>query len=308
MVETVNSLAELVNRQTLQSLVEEVSQLSLSSMSIVDADGNVLAKSCRIKTQCAWSGQPFAVTPGRLGQTPCTAPDCPFTRDEVRVPIDFQGNTLGYVLGSSDSRDDKDRVKIAAELVGESIASRAYGEFELNSLSTEILDRYEEINLLYNIGETLGTVFDADTIYEIVLRQGTAVIGARKAVIMILDKAGEELRVVASQGLAEEEVSGATLTLGDGISGKVAKEGKPLLIESAEQLSNHLNQGEDIGQLEPFASFPMMSAPLKVKDDVLGVINMAEKGSQGVFTAGDLKLLSAIASQAATSIYNSQLV
>ncbi|HDH09788.1 MAG TPA: protein serine phosphatase, partial [Chloroflexi bacterium] len=42
-------------------------------------------------------------------------------------------------------------------------------------------------------------------------------------------------------------------------------------------------------------------------EKVLGVINLADKAS-GIFTSGDLKLLTAIASQAAISIYKSQLV
>ena len=306
MAEAVINLAELVDKKKLRELVEGVSHLSACPLLVLDAQGERLAKAGQLPKECLWYREGSKKESGPPAPQ-CKARKCSFVKGQVCVAIKVQETVVGYVL--SCSSDDRVRAtrEIATTLVSDSVASKAYSEFELNSCSTEILERYEEINLLYDIGETLGAVFDANSIYEIVLKKVTEVIGALKAWIMILDKHGESLHTVATEGLPRD-IPRLAVGVGEGISGKVAKEEKPLLIEEANQLPVDLLQGKDVSEIEPFISFPMMSVPLKVKRRVLGVINMAEKRSQEMFTAGDLKLLSAIASQAAIAIYNSQLV
>ena len=240
--------------------------------------------------------------------TQCRVHDCSWAKYRVSVPIDIHDNVAGYVVGCSDNEGTPDRMAIDTRLVSNIIASKAYSEFELNSLSVEILDKYEEINLLYDIGETLGAVFDADTIYQIVLEKVTEVIGAQQAWIMILSKDEESLHLAAAKGLSPAEMATLSVKVGEGISGKVAKEGSPLLIEDAGQLPLDWLQREDISDGGPVISFPLLCVPLKVKDQVLGVINLVQKRSHEMFTAGDVKLLSAIASQAAISIHNCQLI
>lgn len=308
MTETVTNLVELIDKEKLRELAEEVFRLSASPMLVLGARGEVIAKAGQLPVECLWCKQGSKIESESSVVAKCAAKNCPSVKGQVCISIIVQGNVVGYVLSCSDDDCTRATREIAATLVSDSVASKAYSEFELNSLSTEILDRYEEINLLYDIGETLRAVFDANTIYEIVLEKGTEVIGAQKAWIMILGKEGESLHVAAARGLSQEEMTKFTVKVGEGISGKVAEEGKPLLIEAAEQLPVNLLQGKDLSETEPFVSFPMMSVPLKVKERVLGVMNMAKKRSQEMFTAGDLKLLSAIASQTAISIYNSQLV
>lgn len=139
----------------------------------------------------------------------CTLMNCPLAKGQVLVPIKVQGNVTGYVLSCSNNDQARAVREIAATLVSDSIASQAYSEFELNSLSTKILERYEEINLLYDMGQTLGGIFDADTIYQTVLEKMTEVIGTQKAWIMIVNKEGESLHLTAARGLPREEMAGA---------------------------------------------------------------------------------------------------
>jgi sigma-B regulation protein RsbU (phosphoserine phosphatase) len=57
-----------------------------------------------------------------------------------------------------------------------------------------------------------------------------------------------------------------------------------------------------------FLSIPMIFKPMNMEQKVMGVINMTDKDSVDMFMAGDLRLLTAIASQAAMSLYNIQLI
>ena len=307
MAETTIRSADLISNVKLKTLVEKVSRLSSPPVSIVvlGDSGKVIAKACRFPGICQWTRERFEAGPGGLVASSCPSRDCPFAKGQVRVPIEVQGEVVGQILGSSDNRSN---TEIATKLVGDIVAASAYGEFELNSLSMELLDRYEEVNLLYDVGESLGSVFDADTIYEIVLGKGTTVIGAQKALIMMLEEEGGGLHLVASRGLSEEEATRLAVWVEEGIGRDVAKEAKPLLVEEGEPLLADLPQGKDVNQTRPRFSSSIMCAPLKTTDTVLGIICMMEKASHEMFTAGDLKLLSAIASQAAISIHNSKLI
>ncbi len=304
----VTNLVELINKEKLGELVAKVWRLSASPMLVLDARGEVLAKAGQLPEECRWGKKVPGMESDSSPAAQCTLRNCPLAKGQVLVPIKVQGNVTGYVLSCADNDRARAAKEIAATLVSDSIVSQAYSEFEINSLSAEILERYEEINLLYDIGQTLGVIFDAHTIYETVLEKMTEVIGAQKAWIMILDKEGESLHLTAARGLPQEEMARAAVRVGEGISGKVAKEEKPLLIEEVGQLPVDLLPGKDLSEIEPFVSFPMICVPLEVKGRALGVINMAGKRSPEKFTAGDLKLLSTIASQAAISIYNTQLV
>ena len=133
----------------------------------------------------------------------CTLMNCPLAKGQVLVPIKVQGNVTGYVLSCSNNDQARAVREIAATLVSDSIASQAYSEFELNSLSTKILERYEEINLLYDMGQTLGGIFDADTIYQTVLEKMTEVIGTQKAWITIVNKEDESLHLTVARGLPQ---------------------------------------------------------------------------------------------------------
>ncbi len=309
MFDTPIELADLISKEELRALIGEVLPPSSSYYILVsNSAGEPLAEAGQMPVECLWRKKGAGIESDQSAVARCMANDCSLAKYRVRVPIDVQDNVVGYVLGCSDNESAQDRIAIDTSLISNIIASKAYSELELNSLSVEILDKYEEINLLYDIGETLGAVFDANTIYEIVLEKVTEVIGAQKAWIMILSKNEENLHLTAAKGLSQEEVAKLSVKAGEGISDKVAKEGKPVLIEDAEHLPLDWLQREGISDRESIISFPLLCVPLKVKDRVLGVINLAGKRSHEVFTAADSKLLSAIASQAAISIHNSQLI
>jgi sigma-B regulation protein RsbU (phosphoserine phosphatase) len=52
----------------------------------------------------------------------------------------------------------------------------------------------------------------------------------------------------------------------------------------------------------------MIFTPKQMEKKVMGVMNMTDKRSSDMFTSGDLRLLTAVASQAAISLYNIQLI
>jgi len=179
---------------------------------------------------------------------------------------------------------------------------------DLDSLSSEIARNYEEINLLYAVSKMLGGVMRVDKACEIILHQAMETIGVEKASIMLLDNDTNELYISTAKGIPTEIISRTRVKIGEGICGWVAEQGEALLVNDVIQRDALKDKiAPSRYRTESFLSFPLLVSPMKVKTDVLGVINMTDKISGENFTAGDGQLLEAIATQAAAAIMNGKL-
>ena len=120
--------------------------------------------------------------------------------------------------------------------------------------------------------------------------------------ILLLEEQSQTLCYRVHQGLGKEYVEGVRLRLGEGIIGRVAKSGKAILLE-------------DIST-DPRVAYPTLvnaeglrafiAVPLRTKDKVLGVINIASRETRH-FTANDTHVLQAIGDQLGVAIEQSRL-
>ncbi len=289
-------LTELLSKDELEEMASGLSLLASSPLFILDGRGGIIAQAGRAEFGCRLEGGLSA----EEGAARCAEETCPRFEGQISAPIEVYRERLGFVVGCGG------RAAQAVPLLASLISRLAKDEFELDSLSAEILDKYEEINLLYEISGALGAIFDTELICRLVLEKAMRVIEVRKASVMLLDEEEGVLRIAAGVGIPQG--ASVTVRLGEGISGRVAQTGKPLLLDDVEDLPPDW-RGEGRGyRARAFVSVPLVCSTQQVEGKVLGVINMADKKSGQPFTSEDLKLLTAIASQAAIAIYNSQLV
>ena len=119
--------------------------------------------------------------------------------------------------------------------------------------------------------------------------------------LMLLE--GKVLRLVEARGLPEEVIGKATVPLGKGISGHVAKTGEPLLINDISK-SEKFRPSTFKGQ---YSTQSALCVPLVRGDRVLGVLNANNKISGESFTESDRDLLYTMATQVAMSMDNARL-
>ncbi|MHA2265659.1 MAG: PP2C family protein-serine/threonine phosphatase, partial [Candidatus Thorarchaeota archaeon] len=157
---------------------------------------------------------------------------------------------------------------------------------ENRALAHETLERYREINLLYHIGETIGSQLDPQEIPQLVLEEANRVIDFDMGVVKLTALGGtDELENVASLGLTDDiaKLSG----VGQLLVKKVYQSGRPDIINSTPEAD--LNIG-------------LLCAPLRTPDAVLGVVLLGRLSERDMFVAGDEKLLMALTGQAALAI------
>lgn len=114
--------------------------------------------------------------------------------------------------------------------------------------------------------------------------------------IMVLDENKNELTIKFSRGLDNEIAKNTKVKIGDGISGVVARDRKPLLINDSVQDS------EIKDRLKRPNIKSSIVYPLEVKDRLLGVMNINDTGLAQRFNLETLDLINSLSTLAAVAL------
>jgi len=172
----------------------------------------------------------------------------------------------------------------------------------LQSKNTELEARFAEINALYEASRALGSTIKLDVLLDMIIRLCTEVLHARIGSIMLLNDDRTFLTIAAAIGLEEEVIRTTRLPIGSSIAGYVAQNGDPLFVTDVGRDPRFKRENRP----ERYGHASLLSAPLKVKNEVIGVINIAHRESGEPFGEHDLKLLVTFAGQAAAAIANAE--
>lgn len=134
-----------------------------------------------------------------------------------------------------------------------------------------------------------------------ILSTAASFLGASAGSLMIFDESGHTLRIVASLGLNEHILKSLNIKIGEGIAGKVAATGVPIVVNDIETDSRVATTNRARYRTKSF-----ISAPFRGGEKVLGVLNLSDKEGHEIFTENDLQLLSLLLGQAAMVLERAQ--
>ncbi len=160
----------------------------------------------------------------------------------------------------------------------------------------------EQTSLLGSLREIVDAVrltVDRRELLSVILKLATESTRAERGSIMLISHEENMLRVEIAKGMDEEVVRKIRVPLGEGISGKVAKDGKAIL------LSGQAREEEFSRPMERRDVKSAMCVPLVVNGEVIGVVNVSSNESTHVFTNEDLAFLTSLAGLAAEVIQRS---
>ena len=171
---------------------------------------------------------------------------------------------------------------------------------EVDFFTRELTERWEEIDLLYSISEILGSKLDLEEATDEILREVCEVLGARRGSLWVHHPQQDLLRLTAAFGPGSSDPMDAPFP--DPITARVFQEGRPLL-------GGRGDGGEsNSGGASTDISVPISYSPRSGDVRIVGVIDLFGGVDGDVFTAGDQKLLSAIASQVGAALENNRLI
>ncbi len=159
-----------------------------------------------------------------------------------------------------------------------------------------------ELSKLNEFSIALSSILNKDEILNIVIHSCIEQMDADSGSLMLLDDTGTELVVKVAYGNYYHDIFNGRMKIGEGISGWVAQNGETLLVTNIDKDPRFKDVPRHRHESKSF-----MSVPLKIKDRVIGVVNINHKKTKDYFNKTDMDLLLTIISQAAIAIENASL-
>ena len=165
----------------------------------------------------------------------------------------------------------------------------------------------EELAVLYNLVRAISGTLRIDQLMEKILDAALKVTSAKRGSLMLLDEKKKELRIATARGMNKEVIKKTRTKLGEGISGKVARDGKPAMVADIEEDAQFGRKKGEKYETKSFLSLPCICTPLGERGNIKGVINVSDKADGRPFKERDLKIVSLLAGQAGIAIENAEL-
>ena len=157
-----------------------------------------------------------------------------------------------------------------------------------------------ELSALYEISKLLGSSLNLKSNFRGVMRILSEYLDMKRGTVAL--RSDSEVSIIAAHGMSEEEIKRGRYKLGEGIIGRVAKLGSPIVIPNIGDEPLFLNK-TGVRKMVKKENIAFLCVPIKFKNEVLGVLSVDRLfGSKGITFEEDLRLLKIIASLIAQSV------
>lgn len=160
--------------------------------------------------------------------------------------------------------------------------------------------------IMFKISKALHQYQKLGDLIALINKETQKLISVEGAFILLADKSKDQLYFFSAQyrdPASEEKFKKIKFPADQGVSGRVYKTGKPLLIPDTAKCSFFLRRVDDETDL---VTRNILSVPIKLKDQTIGVVSVVNK-ILGEFDNTDIELLSTVASTIALPIENTRI-
>lgn len=158
----------------------------------------------------------------------------------------------------------------------------------------------EQLRRIQSVTDASLAHLEIDELLDTLLERTRELLEADTAAVLLIDRSTHEMVATAAKGIEEEVRGGVRIPIGQGFAGRVAAEGKPVILENVD----HTNVRNPI--LLEIGIRSLLGVPLVADGDTIGVVHVGTLGSRS-FTEQDAELLQLVADRAALAINASVL-
>ncbi len=220
-------------------------------------------------------------------------------KSELAVPILEQGKVLGVISVDSWQRnafgsEDQKVLEAVAGLAAQAIRNaRVFQEREERIRQLDLLNR---INQIFTQSLNLRPAFDR--VVEVLKKE----LEMERATLVLLDTETGELEIKIADGLTEEQIRRGKYRVGEGITGEVVRTGKSIGVPDISKEPRFLDRTGARANLKKAKQLSFMCVPIKIEDQVIGVLSVDKEYKNEEQFKNDLKLLEIISSSLAQAI------
>jgi GAF domain-containing protein len=183
------------------------------------------------------------------------------------------------------------------------IASQVGGAIENARLYDEMKRKALQLDTLSQVSETVASNRLLDDVLQLIVTMTAQMMNSTICSIMLLDPAGGELRIAATQSLSEQYRRKPPIKVGESISGRAVQERRSIQVPDVTKEPSYTYP--ELARKEGLCS--LLSVPMLVRNRAIGCIN-SYTSSPHTFSTEEIKVLQSIANQAAIAIENTKLL
>jgi len=216
-----------------------------------------------------------------------------------------KNNQIYYVDQTISPLKDKSGQTVRLVSVCKDMTERVKAEQRIIKLNKKLETENFKLEQVLSIEQGLNTLLDINKLVDFVVAKTVQVLEARRCSLMLCDEKEQELCIRGHNGLDENIIKESRIKIGGpSIAGQVAQSGTPVLVSDVEKDRRFLRKNKSYYRKKSF-----IIVPIKLGDNLIGVINVTEKSSpkEKTFTELDLKILQLIARQVAVAIETAKL-
>src|SRR5713101_1420668 len=180
---------------------------------------------------------------------------------------------------------------------------------DLRTSTQRLEDLDFKLGTLNEVVELSARIPNIQDLLASVLQSTMRAVRANIGSIMLLNQERLTLRIAASRGLPEGLQDEAEIQVGEGIAGKVAQIGEPVIVDDIESDPRFAKLNDP-----RYGTGSFMCMPVRVGDRVIGVLNLAKKEDRSggtvirAFTPTDLQFLNALMTYIGYAVDNARLL
>ena len=160
----------------------------------------------------------------------------------------------------------------------------------------------QKLTALVEVGHVINSSLGLNRVLEQVMDSLITLVQAERGFLVLRDEKGEP-QVQIARGIDHVNLDEEAFSLSRTIVQRVIASGEPVLTTNAQEDPRFGNEVSIVSlQLRS-----ILCVPMKLKDEIIGVMFVDNRAHIGLFKESDLELLSAFADQAAMAIDNARL-
>jgi signal transduction histidine kinase/DNA-binding response OmpR family regulator len=186
--------------------------------------------------------------------------------------------------------------------------TRAVERRDVASASLRLVEEFKqqlsEQEVLMEVGRILNSTLNLPEVLDLVMLNVQDALRAKAGFLMLRDADTGELHYTVAHGKRGERAKEVRLSRGEGLAGWVAEHGEAVVVNDTQHDPRFSRKVDEVAG---FSVKAMACAPIAIKGQTIGVVQVLQASGGGDFSPRDLTLLKAIAAQAGVAIENARL-
>lgn len=165
--------------------------------------------------------------------------------------------------------------------------------------------RIAYLERIVKVSQILNSTLTLVPLLQIIIQAVTELTNTEACSILLIDKNTGELRFAEATGGLNDALKKMSVPMDSSIGGLVVRQDKPLLVRD---VRNDPRWHKAVDETTRFETRSILGVPLKVRDRVIGVLEVINKKTEEGFNQDDIQIATTLSAQASIAIENARLM